>query len=267
MISSLRSMYSRLSHISALLSQDRSDPLGPSPNLLPIHYHLTQLETFRNETLAQARKGQSGASATETLEKYFERLGETIEAFEAHYFRLARELLELARRGHAAIGVKLAKIAEVEGARDQKALAIRMVKKSGNVDVAARFRSLQAEARVIKHYRAKVLDAIRDGCRTAIERSYARHGDNGVAWLEDLEWIFEDLVVVEKELVPRFPPDWKVSRVETLRANFPPLIRVLPSPDSSRLVSFGSISTRARLIATSLHTQHKRLSQSALRLS
>ena len=211
MVTSLRGMYTRLSHISDLLSSDRADPLGPSPNLLPIHYHLTELETFRNETLAQAKKGKSGTRATQTLEQYFERLGETIEAFEAHYFRLARELLELARAGNAAVAVKIAKIAEVEGARDQKAIAIRMVKKSGNMDVAARFRSLQADARTIKHYRAKVMDAIRDGCKTAVERSYARHGDDGVAWLEDLEWIYEDLVIVEKELVQRFPPDWKVS--------------------------------------------------------
>lgn len=204
-------MYSRLTHISSLLASDRADPLGPSPNLLPIHYHLTELETFRNETLAQARQGKSGADATATLESYFSRLGETLEAFEAHYFRLARELLELARNGNAAVAVKLAKIAEVETARDQKAMAIKMVKKSGNLDVATRFRSVQADAREIKHYRTKVLDAIRDGCRTAVERSYARHRDDGIGWLSDLVWIFEDLVLVENELVPRFPPDWKVS--------------------------------------------------------
>ncbi|KAK4050257.1 SNARE-binding exocyst subunit S6 [Microbotryomycetes sp. JL201] len=216
MVTSLRNMYSRLAYVSNLLSQDRSDPLGPSPNLLPIHYHLTELETFRNETLTQARKNKAGSLAQDqlaTLERYFERLGETIEAFEAHYFRLARELVELARNGNGAVAVKLAKIAEVEGARDQKALAIRMVKKAGTIDISARFRSVQAEARTIKHYKQKVLEAIRDGCRTSVERSYARHNDNGVAWLEDLEWIFDDLALVDNELVPMFPDDWKIFQV------------------------------------------------------
>ncbi|KAK4049877.1 SNARE-binding exocyst subunit S6 [Microbotryomycetes sp. JL221] len=220
MVTSLRNMYSRLTYVTQLLSQDRADPLGSSPNLLPIHYHLTELETFRNETLAQANKnklndfnGKQRQEQLAQLERYFDKLGETIEAFEAHFFRLARELVELARNGNANVAVRLAKIAEVEGARDQKALAIKMVKKAGTMDVAARFRSLQADARTIKHYKQKVLDAIRDGCRTSVERSYARHGDNGVAWLEDLEWIYDDLALVDSELVPMFPADWKIFQV------------------------------------------------------
>lgn len=239
MVNSLRSMYARLSFISGLLAADRSDPLGPSPNLLPIHYHLTELETFRNETLTQAKKNKAGgAEQTARLERYFDRLGETIEAFEAHYFRLARELLELARNGNASVAVKIAKIAEVEGSRDQKAIAIKMVKKAGSMDVAARFRSIQAEARTIKHYRAKVVEAIKDGCRTSVERSYARHGDNGIAWLEDLDWIYEDLVIVEKDLVPMFPPDWKV-RFVVVGSNrtadpFPPRRSLRPSASKGR---------------------------------
>jgi hypothetical protein len=215
MVNSLRSMYSRLSHLSSLLSQDRSDPLGPSPNLLPIHYHLTELETFRNETLAQANKSaltpDRAKQTIQVLEKYFERLGETIEAFEAHYFRLARELLALTRKGNASVAVKLCKIAEVEGARDQKAIAIRMVKKSGNLDVASRFRSLHADARTIKHYRSKVLEQIREGCKTEIEKSFRRAGEDGVTWLEELEWIYDDLDLVQQQLVDKFPEDWKVS--------------------------------------------------------
>ncbi|GAA5852245.1 hypothetical protein JCM8547_006712 [Rhodosporidiobolus lusitaniae] len=241
MVHSLRSMYSRLSHLSDLLASDRSDPLGPSPNLLPIHYHLTELETFRNETLAQAKKHGSGgalsaaaspnlnangalatpgspaavggSSTRETLEKYFERLGETIEAFEAHYFRLARELVGLARAGNGSVAVKLCKIAEVEGARDQKAVAVRMMKKSGNADVASRFRSLQADARTIKHYRSKVLDAVREGCRTSVEASFRRAGENGVVWIEELEWVYEDIVTIRDELVDKFPEDWKIEQV------------------------------------------------------
>ncbi|GAA5979880.1 hypothetical protein JCM5350_005529 [Sporobolomyces pararoseus] len=217
MVNSLRSMYSRLSHLSSLLSADRSDPLGPSPNLLPIHYHLTELETFRNETLAQANKSaltpDRAKQTIQVLEKYFERLGETIEAFEAHYFRLARELLSLTRKGNSSVAVKLCKIAEVEGARDQKAIAIRMVKKSGNLDVASRFRSLHADARTIKHYRSKVLEQIREGCKTEIEKSFRRAGEDGVQWLEELEWIYDDLDLVQQELTDKFPEDWKINQV------------------------------------------------------
>lgn len=224
-------MYSRLSYISDLLSSDRASPLGPSPNLLPVHYHLSELETFRNETLAQAKRhGDSTSKAT--LEQYFERLGSTIADFEEHYFHLASNLLELARKGNARVAVKIAKIAEVEGARDQKAIAIRMVKKSGNVDVAARFRSLQADARTIKHYRSKVVDAIRESCKAAVERSFQKYGEDIVAWLDDIDWLYDDLQVVVEELAPCFPPDWNVRSSSSL-----PPSRADPSlADSQHLV-------------------------------
>ncbi|GAA5882586.1 hypothetical protein JCM3774_002732 [Rhodotorula dairenensis] len=214
-VTSLRSMYSRLAHLSHLLAQDRSDPLGPSPNLLTVHFHLTELETFRNETLAQAKKAATTAAATtaETLERYFERLGETIEAFEAHYFRLARELLVLARAGHASVAVKLAKIAQLEGARDQKALAIRMVKNAANPDVASRFRSLQADARTIKHYRSKVLDAIRDACRLELDKSFRAADQDAVRWLDQIDWIYDDILTVRELLIDKFPEDWKIEQV------------------------------------------------------
>jgi len=216
MVTSLRGMYSRLSHISSLLALDQANPLGPSDNLLPIHYHLSELETFRNETLAQAKKlGPRDGSAQnkKTLEQYFARLGETLEQFEDHYFGLAKKLVPLARAGQAGVAIKLAKIAEVEGARDQKAIAIRMVKRSGNVDVAARFRSLQADARTIKHFRAKVMDAIREGCKASIHANFDKRGQNGTVFLDEIDWIYEDLVLVENEFVARFPPDWNIQQV------------------------------------------------------
>lgn len=204
-------MYSRLSHISDLLALDSHDLLGPSPNLLPIHYHLSELETFRNETLAQAKRGGSSAASKRTLEQYFERLGETIDQFERHYFRLAKSLIALTRAGNAAVAVKMAKIAEVEDTRDRKALEIRTVKIGGHTDVAARFKSMQAEARTIKNYKAKMIDAIKAGCKSELEKSFARHNNDGVAWIEELDWIYDDLTLVEKELISRFPVDWKVS--------------------------------------------------------
>lgn len=272
MVSSLRSMYSRLSHLSDLLASDQATPLGSSPNLLPIHYHLTELETFRNETLAQAKRHGSshtplspslslsaspnlaapgspaavgGNSTRETLERYFGRLGTTIEAFEKHYFSLSRQLIPLARAGNASVAVKLCKIAEVEGSRDQKAVAIRMMKKSGNLDVASRFRSLQADARTIKHYRSKVLDAIRDGCKQRVEESFRKAGENGVQWVDELEWVYEDVVTVREELSDKFPEDWKVRRV-AFPSRPPPFSSFFPASISI------SCSTDIRLLPTQI---------------
>jgi exocyst complex component 3 len=207
MVNSLRDMYDRLDRIEEMLAQDRSDPLGPATNLLPVHYHLTQIETFRNETLIRAKRANPEARAT--LDEYFERLTGTIEAFEGFYLLLAGSLLDIVKAGHPSVAVKIAKIAEVEGQRDEKAIAIRLVKKQ-NSELAARFKSVQADARVIKHYRAKVMDAIRGSARNAIERAHAKHG-NGI--FEKLDFIYRDLILVEDAVAPLFPPDWKIYTV------------------------------------------------------
>jgi exocyst complex component 3 len=204
MVNSLREMYDKLDRIEEMLAQDRADPLGPANNLLPVHYHLTQLETFKNETTLRAKR--ASAESRETLDKYFQRLTGTIEAFESFYLLLAGSLLDIVKAGNPAVAVKIAKIAELEGQRDEKAIAIRLVKKQ-NSELAARFRSVHAEARVIKHYRAKVMDAIRGSARNAIERAHAKHGS---AIFEKLDFIYKDLIIVEDSVSPLFPSDWKI---------------------------------------------------------
>ena len=77
MVNQLRDMYDKIEYCEALLQRDRQDPLGPAPNLLAVHYSLTQLESFRNETVLQAKR--SKRADMETLNRYFERLAGTIE--------------------------------------------------------------------------------------------------------------------------------------------------------------------------------------------
>lgn len=139
-------MYTKLDYIDALLQSDKAEPLGPAPNLLIIHYHLSQLEAFKNETTLQAkRSGGDSVAALGALSYYFERLDDLLKEFEDHYLSLARRLVDLARQGQAAVAVKIAKIAEVEGSRDEKAIAIKLVKKKG-AELASKFKSLQADA-------------------------------------------------------------------------------------------------------------------------
>ncbi|GAA94822.1 hypothetical protein E5Q_01476 [Mixia osmundae IAM 14324] len=212
-VNKLRGMYDKIDQIEAMLARERSDPLGPSPNLLPIHHHLSELEAFRNETVLQASR--SSPETTKTLNRYFERLGMVIEAFESHYLHLAGSLVELAKADNSGVAVKLVKIAQVEGLRDEKAIAVRLVKKN-NAELAARFNSIQADSRVIKHYRAKVMTAIKDSAKGVVQRqqskSVAATGDP-LGFLDSLDFFMQDLLVVEDRLVEAFPPDWKIYTV------------------------------------------------------
>jgi len=121
MVHNLRSMADKVDHIAALLEADQNQdggPIGYSPNLLPIHYQLNQLEAFRNETLHQAKK--SDAAERETLIKWFEKLDRVGETFERWLWEISKNVVELARRGNGGTVVRLLKIIEVEGREDEK---------------------------------------------------------------------------------------------------------------------------------------------------
>lgn len=119
MVNNLLEMSSKLDLLENMLASDSQDILGPAPNLLIIHFQLNQLESFRNQTMHQAKK--ASASSRATLTRWFERLTNVIEAFDEYILALARNVLNLVRAGHSEVVVKLIKIAEVEGREDEKA--------------------------------------------------------------------------------------------------------------------------------------------------
>jgi exocyst complex component 3 len=224
MVNNLLEMNSRLDGIEAMLAEDQADLLGPAPNLLPIHLQLTQLESFRNETVHQAKN--ASAEARNKLTRRFERLTRVIETFDGYFIGLCRNILSLARAGHPEVIVKIVKIAEVEGKEDEKvsrntfskcfhanfvkAIAIRLVKKAAKLDAASKFKSMQANARVFKHYRSKLMKAIAETIKDKFNAAYLRDQTNPTAFLENLGWVYQDLIVIERDIVACFPQDWDI---------------------------------------------------------
>ena len=118
MVNNLLEMSEKLDMLENLLARDSDDILGPAPNLLSLHYQLNQLETFRNQTMHQAKK--ASADARNTLNRWFERLSAVIASFDDYIVTLARNILPVVRKGNAEAVVKLLKIAEIEGREDEK---------------------------------------------------------------------------------------------------------------------------------------------------
>ncbi|WVQ80448.1 hypothetical protein IAT38_002553 [Cryptococcus sp. DSM 104549] len=214
MVQNLRSMSTKVSHISSLLDSDRNHPLGaggPSPNLLPIHFQLQQLEAFRNETLHQAKKSGAPAEEREVLGRWFERLDKVGEAFEGWLWEIGGRVVELARSGNGGTVVRLLKIVEVEGKEDEKAVAMRLVRKVATTDAASKFKSMQANARVIKNYRHKLLDAMTASITRAFDAHYLEHQYDSLAFLETLGWIYKDIIRIKDDVEPLFPEDYEIT--------------------------------------------------------
>ncbi|KIL69433.1 hypothetical protein M378DRAFT_69839 [Amanita muscaria Koide BX008] len=208
MVNNLISMTERLDDIENMLAADSENILGPAPNFLIIHYHINQLESFRNQTMHEAK--QASPSSRSTLARWFERLNGVIATFDAYIIELAKNVLNHVRAGHSDVVVRLLKVAELEGKEDEKAIAIRLVKKAAKMDAASKFRSLQANARVLKLYRTKIMKAIADSIREKFDEAYKSHEGNARRFLDSLQWIYQDLIRIESDVVPCFPPDYDI---------------------------------------------------------
>ena len=225
MVHNLRSMTDKVNHIASLLDSDRNQPNGPvgrSPNLLPIHFQLQQLEMFRNETLHQAKK--SDASEREILVKWFEKLDKVGADFETWLWEIAGRVVDLVRKGNGGPVVRLLKIVEVEGREDEKvrkhssyvadrgqAVAMRLVRKVATTDTASKFKSMQANARVIKNYRHKVLDAITASVNASFDHHYEEHQYDMLAFIEGLSFIYKDVIRIKDDVGPLFPEDYEIT--------------------------------------------------------
>ncbi|KAH8116490.1 exocyst complex component Sec6 [Phellopilus nigrolimitatus] len=209
MVSSLTEMHDKLDLLEGMLDTDREDLDGPARNLLSMHFYLNELENFRNQSMHQAKK--ASAESRVTLVKWFDRLNKFIEDFENYFAALSRNILPIVRAGHPEVIVKLVKIAEIEGREDEKAIAIRLVKKAAKMDAASKFKSLQANARVIKHYRSKMTKNIADSIKASFEDAYKLDEEDPGAFIDNLnEWMYKDLIRIETDIVPCFPKNWDI---------------------------------------------------------
>lgn len=91
-----------------------------------------------------------------------------------------------------------------------QAIAIRLVKKAAKLDAASKFKSMQANARVIKHYRSKITRAITDSIKAKFEDAYQRDEQDPAAFLEGLQWIYQDIIRIETDVVPCFPAEYEI---------------------------------------------------------
>jgi exocyst complex component 3 len=117
-VSNLQEMESKLYSIEHMLIEDSSQLDGPAPDLLLIHYHLNQLERFRNDITMEARKASK--TAQEMLARRFDRLNTVTAQFDGYFGALAENILPLVKAGYSDVVVRLVKIAEVEEREDEK---------------------------------------------------------------------------------------------------------------------------------------------------
>ncbi|KAL2116476.1 hypothetical protein VTJ04DRAFT_8644 [Mycothermus thermophilus] len=229
----LETFNDRLNRVLEMLRQDDEDAEN-MPNLLAVHYELTQLRNIRDDAMEQIQRADDPGLQS-TLEDYFERLGQAIEWFDEHITLIARSLINLVVADNTSLVVRFALIIEAEEKSDQRVLALQEALRD-HKEMAARFQSITDGAKTVRGYKDKFLACIRD----IAEPQFAQTREEFLADPEQLEkslrWYFNDLNTVRLGMVQLMPKKWRILRTwadiyHTMMHDF--LIAIIDDPTTS----------------------------------
>ncbi|KAK2072928.1 hypothetical protein P8C59_007251 [Phyllachora maydis] len=206
----LESFNERLGMIQNMLQEDDED-MGNMPNLLPIHYELTQLRNIRDDAIEQIQRGDD-PSLQSTLEDYFERLDEAIRWFDEHICLIARDLITLVTSENNGLVVRFALVIEAEERSDQRVLALQEALKD-HKEMAIRFQSITDGAKTVRGYKEKMLAAVKEHGEMQFAASREQFLDDPKILEKSLKWYFNDLNAVRLGMVPLMPKKWKIFRL------------------------------------------------------
>ena len=183
------------------------------PNLLIIHCELSRLNEFRDQAMYQGRHNED---VKRTLKRYFDGLEKINEKFDSCFWNLTGAILDIVRCGNSPLVVKLAKIIELEERLDEKSIAVQEAK-SHYQDLANKFRSIRGSPRTLKLYFSRFEETIDKSVQEMFEQHVEKYGEDFLAMLENLDWIYDDLRLIHQEIVPCMPPKWKIFEVYVKR--------------------------------------------------
>jgi exocyst complex component 3 len=197
----------RLSSVENLLREDDAK-LEEMPNLLAVHYELTQLRNIRDDAMEQIARADD-SSLQSTLEDYFARLDETIEWFDEHIGIIALNLINVLINGNNGLVVRLAVIIEAEEKSDKRVKALQEALKD-HKEMAARFQSITDGAKQVRGYKEKFLQAIQIHANEQILESKQAFLEDPSKLEKSLKWFFNDLNAVKVGMVSLMPKKWRI---------------------------------------------------------
>lgn len=87
---------------------------------------------------------------------------------------------------------------------------MRLVRKVASTDAASKFKSMQANARVIKNYRHKFLDVLTNTVKSTFEAHLHDNEMDLLGFIEGLSFIYKDVIRIKDDVEPLFPADYEM---------------------------------------------------------
>lgn len=212
MKANIESFDSRLDELARLLSEDDQD-LENQPNLLNVHYGLTQLRDIRDDAMDQIKRA-SDSSLENTLQNHFDRLDDVVNWFDDHIGQACMNLIPLVQADNQSMVVRLAVVIEEEEKSDKKVKALQDAQREYK-DLTSRFKSMNSSSRQIRGYKEKFLKAIEIFARQNFDKSEQKFLDEPDKLSKIMSWYFNELLAVKKGMTELMPKKWKIFRTYT----------------------------------------------------
>jgi len=207
MMRNLEGFKERLGRVGYMLQRDEEDEEN-MPELLNVHFELTQLRNFRDDAMEQIQRAEDN-SYQEDLERLFGDLEDIIDVFDEHIGKIALNLINLLVSGNNSLVVRFAVIIEAEEKSDKKVLAVQEALKD-HKDIAARFQSITDGAKHVRGYKEKFLQAIRIHAEQEMSEAKEAFLDDSTKIEKSMRWFFNDLNAVKQGMVPLMPKKWNI---------------------------------------------------------
>lgn len=197
----------RVNRVENLLRYDDKQE-DTMPNLLAIHYELTQLRNIRDDAMEQIQRADDPGSQA-TLEDYFQRLDDTVEWFDEHVGNIALNLIRILKKDNNSLIIRFAVIIEAEEKSDKRVKALQEALKD-HKEMAARFQSITDGAKQVRGYKEKFLKAIEIHAEEEMMASKEKFDEDPAKLEKSLRWFFNELNAAKIGLAPLMPKKWKI---------------------------------------------------------
>ena len=212
MKTNIESFDARLKDLEHLLRDDDED-IENQPNLLNIHYGLTQLRDIRDEAMDQIKRA-SDSSLENTLQDHFTRLDDVVDWFDDHFGTACMNIIPLVQADNRGMIVRLALIIEEEEKSDKKVQALQDAQREYR-DLASRLKSIAGGPKQLRGYKDKFLRAIELYGQQQFDAVEELFKENPDKIGKHFKWFFNDLYAVKVGMAGLMPKKWKIFKTYT----------------------------------------------------
>jgi len=197
----------KIDELNNMIAEDEED-LSNQPNLIKIHYGLSQLRNIRDEAMDQVTRADDH-SLEGSLEEHFQRLDDAIDGFDSHVGTACMNLIPLVQQGNTSLIVRLAIVIEEEEKFDTRIKELQAAQQEYK-GLASRFQSLNTGPKQLRGYKDKFLEAIKLHAQEQIDGSDRAFTEDPDKLEKSVRWYFNDLNTVKLGMVNLMPKKWRI---------------------------------------------------------